>query len=102
MNVELSYNNDTVSVVIDGNIDSSTRDELNNKFQEVTSHTDIKNANIDLKGVKSINSAGIGKLLKFYKHFDSIGGEFKIVHISNRLMSLFKDINLDKIISISE
>lgn len=102
MNISYSYNDDTVTVVIDGNIDTTGGSQLNDKFQEILNNDYIKFANLDLKGVNSINSAGIGKLLRFYKHFNKCGGELKIVHVSDKLYELFKDINLDKIIAIAK
>jgi anti-anti-sigma factor len=101
MDIDIKYAGDTANVVIDGNIDSIASGELSDKLQEVTDNLKIKNITIDLKGVKTINSAGIGKLLKIYKHYDGQGGSFKIIHISEKLMALFKEINLDKIIPIS-
>jgi len=102
MEIKVNITGSNALVTIDGNIDSTSGIELDEKFQEIIGNTNIKNVNFDLKAVKSINSAGIGKILKFYKHYDSMGGSFKIIHVSEKLMSLFKDINLDKIISISE
>lgn len=102
MNIDVKYTGNNALITIDGNIDSTSGIELDNQFQEVIGNSNIKNINFDLKAVKSINSAGIGKILKFYKHYENQGGSFKIIHISEKLLSLFKDINLDKIISISE
>ena len=102
MNIKYYYNDDTVNIYIEGIIDATTSSDLNIKFQEIMSNPSIKNVNLDLKNVESINSSGIGKILRFYKYIDGIGGEFKIVHVSNRLFEIFKDINLDKIISISK
>ena len=102
MNIELTYDNETANIIIVGNIDSTTGTELSEKLQDIIENPDIKNANFDLKGVNTINSAGIGKFLKFYKHIESKNGSFKIVKVSDKLMRLFKDINLDKIISISK
>ena len=48
----------------------------------------------------SITSAGIGKLLAFYKHFDQAGGGMKITALSPQLTKQFKEIHLDQIIPI--
>ncbi|HOJ63850.1 MAG TPA: STAS domain-containing protein [Spirochaetota bacterium] len=102
MNIKYYYNEDTADIYVEGIIDASSSSELNTKFQEIMSNPSIKNVNLDLKNVESINSSGIGKILRFYKYIDGIGGEFKIVHVSDRLFEVFRDINLDKIISISK
>lgn len=102
MNIKYYYNEDTVDIYVEGIIDATTSSDLNIKFQEIMSNPSIKNVNLDLKNVESINSSGIGKILRFYKYIDDIGGEFKIIHVSDRLFEIFRDINLDKIISISK
>jgi len=102
VNIKYYYNEDTADIYVEGIIDASSSSELNTKFQEIMSNPSIKNVNLDLKNVESINSSGIGKILRFYKYIDGIGGEFKIVHVSDRLFEVFRDINLDKIISISK
>lgn len=102
MNVKIEYFKDTANIIIEGNIDTNSNSEIGTKFNEITDNKEIKNVNLDLKLLRSINSSGIGKILKFYKYIDEIGGEFKIIHASERVVTLFRDINLDKIISVSD
>lgn len=100
MAIQLNYVNDTVTIVVNANIDSIIGSELSEKFQEIIDNPTIKNSILDLKGVRQINSAGIGKILKFYKHFEINSGSFKITNASDKVLELFKEINLDKIITI--
>jgi len=102
MTINLNYENDTVIIVVDGNIDTYGGVELSEKFQEITDNPKIKNAKLDMKGVSQINSAGIGKILKFYKHFENNSGKFEIIHVSDKVLELFQEINLHKIITISK
>lgn len=102
MVVKTEYRDNSVTIFIEGNIDTSNSSDLYQYFQEVLDKNTITSVNLDLKNVISINSSGIGKILKFYKYIDEIGGEFKIIHAGERVMNLLKDINLDKIISVSK
>ena len=102
MTIEIKYENDTAHITVTGNIDTYGGVELSEKFIEITDNPKIKNAKLDLKGVKQINSAGIGKILKFYKHFENKKGSFEIIHVSDKVLELFQEINLHKIITISK
>jgi anti-anti-sigma factor len=68
---------------------------------EVVKDTSIKDAVFNLREVPSVTSAGIGKLLTFYKHFDKLGGSMKIQGVSDALRKQFSEIHLDQIISVT-
>ena len=100
MDIDILIEDDTVYFKIVGAIDTEGGSELTNKFMEIASDESIKNAEFDLSEVPSITSAGIGKLLRFYKHFDKLGGNMKIKGISDSLKDQFAEIHLDQIITI--
>jgi anti-anti-sigma factor len=101
MSIEVSYEGDSSLISIAGDIDSSMGEDLNNVFQQVMDNSSIKSAQVDMSGVKSINSSGIGKILKFYKHFEKIGGKFGLINLPEKIKTLFEEIHLDKIIPMS-
>ncbi|HPK60948.1 MAG TPA: STAS domain-containing protein [Spirochaetota bacterium] len=102
MTVRTEYRGKSATLFIEGNIDASNSADLYNFFQEVLDKNTITSVYLDLGNVVSITSSGIGKIRKFYKCIDEAGGEFKIVRVGERVMSLLKDINLDKIIPVSK
>jgi len=59
-------------------------------------------AALDLSQVAFINSAGIGKLLSFYKRMRNRDAEIRIEGINDDVFTMFKAIRLDKLIPIEK
>jgi anti-anti-sigma factor len=100
MDLDIKIEKDTVFVKATGPIDTEGGSELTTKFMEITRNETLKHALFDLSDVPSISSAGIGKLLAFFKTFDGRKGTMKITGISNQLRKQFTEIHLDRIIPI--
>jgi anti-anti-sigma factor len=100
MDLDIDIKQDRVHITIMGPIDSAGGAELSAKFAELAKDPSLRHAEFDLSEVPSITSAGIGKLLAFYKHFDQAGGGMRIAELSPQLTKQFKEIHLDKIIPI--
>ena len=93
-------NGDTVVELI-GRIDS----EGSLTFQQILDEIDRSGAKaltINMDALQFINSAGIGKLLFFYKRFNNRGGNLSIKGIHDDIFSLFKAIKLDKLIPLEK
>jgi anti-anti-sigma factor len=102
MDMDIKLEKDCVNFVVAGPIDTEGAPELTVKFMEISKDDAIRHAVFDLTEVPTITSAGIGKLLTFYKHFDKLGGSMKIKGISESLKKQFHDIHLDQIIRVEE
>jgi anti-anti-sigma factor len=100
MDLDIDIEQDRLRVTILGPIDTAGGSELSAKFAELAKDPALRHAEFDLSEVPSITSAGIGKLLAFYKHFDQAGGGMKITALSPQLAKQFKEIHLDQIIPI--
>jgi anti-sigma B factor antagonist len=100
MDIDINIEQDRVRVTIMGPIDTAGGSELSTKFAELARDPSLRHAEFDLAEVPSITSAGIGKLLAFYKHFDQVGGGMRITLLSPQLTKQFKEIHLDQIIPI--
>jgi len=101
MEVEIERLNDKVIFTIHGEIDTRAGVELSEKFQSVVDEG-FNHVILNLEDVFNITSAGIGKILKLFKHLNSRGGSISIRGISSNLRLLFREIHLDKIIPIEE
>jgi anti-anti-sigma factor len=101
MDLDISIEQDKVRVAILGAIDTMGGSELSTKFAELARDPSLRHAEFDLSEVPSITSAGIGKLLAFFKHFDQAGGGMRIVALSPQLAKQFKEIHLDQIIPMA-
>ncbi len=100
MDIELEKKQDTVKILIDGNIDTDGGQQLSVKLQEIMEMGDVKKVIFDLTTVKTTTSSGIGKILNFFKYIDSHGGSMEIDGISDSLYEQFLEIHLDRIFPI--
>jgi anti-anti-sigma factor len=100
MDLDIRLEKDTIYFRVSGSIDTEGGAELTTKFMDYADNKEIKHAVFDLVEVASITSAGIGKLLKFFKHFDKLGGSMRIEGVSETLKQQFAEIHLDQIIPV--
>lgn len=86
-------------IITEGRIDN----EGAAAFQEALDRAfdaNIPRISFDLSKISFINSAGIGKLLLFYKRVKNRNGTIVITGLSDDVNALFKAIRLDKLIPI--
>ncbi|HOX30835.1 MAG TPA: STAS domain-containing protein [Spirochaetales bacterium] len=100
MDIEIDIDQDRARIAILGPIDTAGGAELSAKFAEIAKDASVRRAELNLSEAPSITSAGIGKLLAFYKHFDKEGSGLRIVALSPQLEKQFREIHLDQIIPI--
>jgi anti-sigma B factor antagonist len=102
MTIHMQTDNNTATLNISGEIDTKASFDLSEHFKQIMDNDAVTHVILVLKEVPNISSAGIGKVLKLFKYLNSKGGSLKINGISTELYKLFKEIHLNKIISISE
>jgi len=90
-----------VSIEIMGSIDERGAEEMKRRFLELDV-SNLEEAVFDFSGVTFIGSAGIGKLLLFYKKLASHGGKIVINNMSKDIFTMFKVVKLDKIFDINQ
>jgi len=101
MDIELDKKGDTLTIVIDGNIDTDGGHKLAVSLQEAMEMEGVKTVSFDLTTVRTITSSGIGKLMNFFKYIDGRKGSMSIKGISEPLYKQFMEIHLDRIFSIN-
>jgi anti-anti-sigma factor len=102
MTIQMQLQDNTATLTITGEIDTKASLELSEYFKRIMDNDKISHVILDLTKVPNISSAGIGKILKLFKYLNSKEGSLKIEGISSELHKLFKEIHLNKIISIIE
>jgi anti-anti-sigma factor len=102
MSIAVEITNQTAFFKISGPITSDSSQDLTDEFTRIANNKAIYNVIFDLTEVPTISSAGIGKLLKFYKHLEKKGGTLEIKGISAALKRQFTDIHLNMIVKISD
>ena len=102
MDINYAQNGNQVKIIVQGNIDTKGGEKLSNVLNEIMTLENIKHIIFDLSTVMTTTSSGIGKILRFYKHVDSIGGTMEVNGISDNLYTQFKEIHLERIFSIKK
>jgi anti-anti-sigma factor len=100
--VELTYNRDKEKgrIEISGEIDEEGANTLKRQFNEVDL-TGLKELVFDFSNVTHIGSAGLGKLLMFYKNLAVEGGKMRIENSSANITELMEELNLNKLFQVS-
>ena len=99
MELNIKPQGDSVKVSIVGSIDERGAEDLKRRFSEIDA-AKVKEVVFDFGGVSFIGSAGIGKLLLFYRNVASHGGKITIENMSKDIFTMFKVVKLDKIFNI--
>jgi anti-sigma B factor antagonist len=101
MELSVTSDGDRVRFEVQGAIDEKGAENLKQRFRELNS-TGVKELIIDFHKVTHIGSAGIGKLLLFYKDMAISGGKIQLENLSQTLHELFMTLKLDSIFKISK
>ncbi len=99
MDVKVSEGEKSVSVTLKGDIYVEQADELLEIFNSII-EKGPEQVIIDLSGLKSITSSGIGKIVLLYKGLQKKNGKIKIVGVNNTIMQIFKIVKLNKLVEI--
>ncbi|MFZ5585558.1 MAG: STAS domain-containing protein [Thermodesulfobacteriota bacterium] len=100
MELTLNQQGDLARIEVIGSIDERGAEELKRRFLELDVSS-LKEVVFDFSGVTFIGSAGIGKLLLFYKNVAAQGGRIRIENMSKDIYTMFKVVKLDKIFNIA-
>jgi anti-sigma B factor antagonist len=100
MNVELTYDEKTAVMKIDGILTSENSYILQDKLGEVLK-SDATVLEMDLLECRNISSTGIGKILLFYKDFVAKGGEIEVVRCSHGVFELFSMLKLNQLFTVN-
>jgi len=99
MDITVSGPADSLVVSIKGDIYIDQADELLQTFKEII-EKGPKEVLLDIDGLKSITSSGIGKIVLLYKELQKKNGTLKIQGANKTIMEIFKIVKLDKLVEI--
>ena len=100
MELNITPGGERIDIELAGSIDERGAEDLKRRFLELDISS-VKEVVFDFRGVTFIGSAGIGKLLLFYKNLAAQGGKITIENMNNDIFTMFKVVKLDKIFDIS-
>jgi anti-sigma B factor antagonist len=100
MEMSITPRGEQIDIQLVGSIDERGAEDLKRRFLELDVSS-VKEVIFDFSGVTFIGSAGIGKLLLFYKNLATQGGKITIGNMNKDIFNMFKVVKLDKIFNIS-
>ena len=101
IDLKMTQDQDRARFEVAGDIDEEGAEALKKRFQELKVSS-LKEIVFDFAKVNYIGSAGIGKLLLFYKNIAIQGGSIRIENISASIYELFMVLKLDSILTLSK
>jgi len=99
MEIKVEREDSQVHLTLIGAVDNTAAEQLKSAFEEVCEEVPAV-VKLDLSGVSTINSTGIGKILMLFKAVRKGNGAMEIVGISENLREIFQLTKLDKVIPI--
>ncbi len=101
MDIKATTYGDQAHFKVKGNIDERGAENLKHRFHEINA-SGSKEVVFDFGEVSFIGSAGIGKLLLFYKDIALNGGTMRIENLSDSVYEMFNVLKLNTIFSVSK
>ncbi len=100
MELSVVRDGDRVRFTAKGNIDERGAEDLKQRFRQ-QNLSDLKEVVFDFGGVEYIGSAGIGKLLLFYKDLSTKNAKIRIEKLSEPIYQLFTTLKLGDLFALS-
>jgi len=96
MELNVKHNGNRVHFEVDGIIDTQGAETLAKIFNKLDTVT-VNELILDFRNVRYLSSAGVGKLLRFYKALNANGGRLRIENDSGPVHEVFTASKMDKI-----
>lgn len=101
MELNVARKGDKVLIRIDGRITEAGAEEMKRRFNELSLQS-ITEVEFDFSKVSHIGSAGLGKLLLFYKTIKQHGGGIRISGAGEPIYDLLMELELHQIFTITK
>ena len=98
MEVKFDKQNDTLTVVISGNIDTVTAPELDSQLQENLSG--IKDLVLDFAAVDYISSAGLRVILMANQQMEDVDGNMAVKNVNEDVRDVFEMTGFDSLLNL--
>ena len=86
MTIEKKLNNDALTLIVSGRLDTQTAPELEKELDSVL--TDIKELTFDFANLEYVSSAGLRVILKAQKAMNA-QGSMKLTGVNDSIMEVF-------------
>lgn len=89
-----------IRIILQGTMDEKNAVRLRDHFRSLDL-ADIREVELDFAGVGRVGSAGIGKLLLFYKWLANSGGNLAVVNLPDPIFNLFNELKLHTLFRVA-
>lgn len=101
MNIEKTTLQDILIFTLnEKRLDANISGLIKGEFTDIVKNQGIKKLVIDLTNVENCDSSGLSSLLVANRLINSVGGELRIVTPSQKILTLIKITQLDKVLRI--
>ena len=97
MNITRTNDNGSITLALDGWLDTASAPELAAQIDAIDSASAII---LDFGGVEYIASSGIRQVVACNKRAKELGAEFSVINVGSDVMSIFQLTGLDKKLAI--
>ena len=98
MTVKKSLNGDTLTLTVDGWLDTLTAPDFRSEVQDLNG---AKNVVLDFGGVDYISSAGLRETVALYRRVAEQGGDFSVCNVKAEVKDVFTMTGFDKKLNIN-
>ncbi|SES62418.1 STAS domain-containing protein [Anaerobranca gottschalkii] len=100
MKVVVRYENKFMIASLVGELDHHTAVEVREVLQKEIQKEITTKVILDLKGLKFMDSSGVGVILGRYKELDKLGGKLVVTGLNDTVKKIFQISGLNKIIKV--
>ena len=98
MKINIKKHGDSVTVALDGRLDTKTAPELEAKISDLKGANDVV---LDLEKVDYVSSAGLRVILSMQKTVSGKGG-MKVINVDSNVMDIFEVTGFSEILNIEQ
>ena len=98
MEVKFNKQDNSLTVMISGNIDTVTAPELDSKLQENIS--DVKDLVLDFAAVDYISSAGLRVILMANQQMEDVDGNLTVKNVNEDVRDVFEMTGFDSLLNL--
>ena len=96
MKTEKKYEGETLTITLEGRLDTTTAPELEREIGELN---DVRELVIDMKGLEYISSAGLRVIVKAQKIMN-LKGSMRLINVGESIMEVFEITGFSDILTI--
>lgn len=101
MEIEETRQGDITIVRLQGDLELTTRPEVEEKLREICNNVDVPKIIVDLKETRYVDSSGLGVLVGLYSHVRKSEGQLAITNPNRNVKRLFDLTNVERFLPVT-